>query len=267
MSMPIDLVLVRHGESEGNLAKRRSLKGDDSTFTDDFSQRLGIYYRLTDLGRDQAREAGEWMRTNIGEHFDRYYVSEYVRAKETAAHLDLPEAQWMCEFYLREREHGDMEVMPEKVRNEKFAASIQKKILDPFFWIPPNGESMAQLCERIDRVLGTLQRECADMRVIVVCHGEVMWGFRQRLEKMSMQRYRELDASKHPYNRMHNCQVLHYTRRDPLKGTVQPYYMWMRSVCPTNVTLSSNVWQPIVRNKFSNETLLAQVDLVKQLVN
>ena len=32
MSLPIDLILIRHGESEGNAAKRLSEKGDHSAF-------------------------------------------------------------------------------------------------------------------------------------------------------------------------------------------------------------------------------------------
>lgn len=38
-NMPIDLVLVRHGQSEGNLAQAKSKKGDDCFWTPDFSQR------------------------------------------------------------------------------------------------------------------------------------------------------------------------------------------------------------------------------------
>ena len=37
--------------------------------------------------------------------------------------------------------------------------------------VRPNGESIAQLCLRIDGVLHTLHRECSDKRVLVVCHG------------------------------------------------------------------------------------------------
>lgn len=38
-NMPIDLVLVRHGQSEGNLAQAKSMKGDDSFWTEEFSMR------------------------------------------------------------------------------------------------------------------------------------------------------------------------------------------------------------------------------------
>jgi hypothetical protein len=38
-NLPIDIVLVRHGESEGNLAQAYSKKGDDSLWTPEFSAR------------------------------------------------------------------------------------------------------------------------------------------------------------------------------------------------------------------------------------
>ena len=94
MTMPIDLVLVRHGESEGNAARRFSTAGDNSVFTDEFCSRHSSRLRLTDQGREQARVAGSWLKKNIGERFDRYLVSGYLRAMETAALLELPEAVW-----------------------------------------------------------------------------------------------------------------------------------------------------------------------------
>jgi len=62
MTMPIDLVLVRHGESEGNVARRSSAAGDNSVFTEEFCGRHNSRFRLTDRGREQARAAGAWLR-------------------------------------------------------------------------------------------------------------------------------------------------------------------------------------------------------------
>jgi len=41
-----------------------------------------------------------------------------------------------------------------------------------FFWAPPGGESLANVCIRIDHTLNTLRRDCANQRVVIVCHGE-----------------------------------------------------------------------------------------------
>lgn len=262
MTMPIDLVLVRHGQSEGNLVNKRSRKGDDSGFTESFRARHSSTWRLTNLGRAQAFAAGEWIRGNIGGQFDRYYVSEYLRAMETAALLGLPDAQWYAEFYLRERDYGQLDVMPDAERKERFADELMRRRVDSFFWAPTGGESLAQACLRIDRVLNTLHRECSDKRVIIVCHGEVMWMFRVRLERMSQETFQLLDGSDNPHDRIHNCQVLHYTRRDPKSGRLANHVNWMRSACPTNLELSRNEWQRIERGRFTNEDLLRRVSRI-----
>lgn len=266
MTMPIDLVLVRHGQSEGNLAKRLSEAGDDSVFTEEFRQRHSSSFRLTDLGREQAVQAGRWIRDNIGHRFDRYYVSEYLRAKETAAHLGLPSAKWYQDFYLRERDYGLMDIVSEDERQTRFAEHVGRRRIDGFYWTPPGGESVAQVCLRVDRVLQTLHRECNDKRVIIVCHGEVMWAFRIRLERLSQRRFHELETSKDSKDRMNNGQILHYSRRDPTSGVMMSHVGWMRSVCPTNLALSRNSWERLVRPTFTNEDLLAEVEEVEQTV-
>lgn len=270
MAMPIDLVLVRHGESEGNVANRLSRKGDNKHFTEEFLQRHSSSWRLTDRGISQAKAASKWIKGgNFAglSLFDRYYTSEYVRAKETAGYLDLFEAAWFKEFYLRERDWGDLDVRPDDVRNELFSEALKKREAEPFFWTPPNGEPLADLCLRVDRVIHTLHRECAGKRVIIVCHGETMWAFRVRLERMSQERFKELHISEHPYDHIHNCQILHYTRRNPETGSVNDYLNWMRSICPWDLKLCSQHWQEIVRSRYSNEDLLAEVSQVKRMVN
>ena len=62
MTLPIDLVLVRHGQSEMNAAKRRSEAGDHSAFTKEFMERHSASFPLTDLGRRQAEQAGEYLQ-------------------------------------------------------------------------------------------------------------------------------------------------------------------------------------------------------------
>jgi len=70
--MPIDLVLVRHGQTEGNLARERSKREDKSLWTAEFRERPGRLWRLTDLGIGQAQAAGAWIRENLDPRFSRY---------------------------------------------------------------------------------------------------------------------------------------------------------------------------------------------------
>ena len=53
--LPVDLVLVRHGESEGNLYKR-SPPGEAR---DRVRDRHTSQFRLTDLGRVQSKRTGK----------------------------------------------------------------------------------------------------------------------------------------------------------------------------------------------------------------
>lgn len=258
MSMPKNLTLVRHGESEHNWANKLSEKGDHSLFTEEFMKTHSSTFHLTDKGRGQAGIAGDWIRKNIGLEFDRYYVSVYIRAIETADLLQLPFAQWSTEVFLRERDWGEMDVISQAEKETHYRQAMEDRRRDGMFWRPPNGESMSNLCIRVDNIIQAMARECSEKNVIVVCHGEVMVAFRIVLEKMSPWEYSRLDASTDKKDKILNCQILQYTREDPMKPKAKklnPHFSWMRSVCPTNQALSSNIWTPIKRKLYSNEEL------------
>lgn len=85
MAMPLDLVLVRHGESVGNVAiheakSRRSMASSDE-------QHPPRRWVLTPTGRAQAEAAGAWLRGHglDIDHYDRCYCSPYVRTLRFAA--------------------------------------------------------------------------------------------------------------------------------------------------------------------------------------
>jgi NAD+ kinase len=258
MALPLDLVFVRHGQSEGNAAKRLSEKGDDTGYAL-LKERHNRSYRLSKKGQGQATIAGKWLREEFfadGEGFDRYITSEYTRAMETSALLDLPNATWYRNFYLTERDWGELDSFPEGAKEERFGDVLRMRSIEPFFWRPPNGESFAELCLRLDRVLQTLHRECSDMRVIVVCHAEVMLAFRVLIERMSQQRFKELRLSSNKEDKIHNCEVLHYTRRDPQTGAIADHANWMRRVRPNESPVWDTGWQKIERPRYSNEDLL-----------
>ncbi len=267
MPLPLDLVLVRHGTSEGNAAKRRSEKGDHSAINL-LEGRHTASFRLTEQGRKQADQAGAWLRGHfLSEHgFDRYYASEYARALETAGRLGLPNAKWYTDFYISERDWGALDVLPENERQEKFGAALRMRDTEPFFWAPPNGESFASLCLRIDRMIATLARECSNKRVIIVCHGEVMWAFRIRLERMPQRRFKELHLSKDQKHRIYNGQIIHYTRWDPVQHKHGDYYHRVRMIRPTQDPPWDMGWEPIVRPNYTNEELLEIVSHTPAMV-
>jgi NAD+ kinase len=266
MTLPIDLVLVRHGESEGNLARARSKRQDNSDFTAEFMARHSSLYRLTDRGRMQAQAAGEWIRENVGGEFDRYYVSEYVRAKETAGLLGLPEAEWLSENRVRERDMGQLDSISEEEKRRLFALELAHKEREPYYWRPVGGESIDDVVGRVRNILDSLHREESEGKVIIVCHGEVMRAFRVAIERMSTTRFHELDKAR-PFGYTYNCQIHHWSRRDPETGELGAYLNWFRSVCPWDLSKSSNVWEKVKRPRFSNEELLAQAEAIPRMVS
>ncbi len=265
MTMPIDLVLVRHGQSEHNLAAHMARNGDESLYTNELRTRHDSQHRLTPKGRRQAVQAGDWMRTHDYPLFDRKYVSSYTRAMETAGLLKLDGPDWMIDPLLREREWGELDNMTPEERTRLAEASLRVRDTDPFYWVPPNGESIAQVTIRLRSVLDTLHRECSEKKVVIVCHGEVMAAFRFILERMTIESWTEFKSSTKPGDKIYNCQILHYTRKDPESGDLAPHLDWLNSISPTDETNSSNGWMKIVRHRYTGEQLLQSAESVAPL--
>lgn len=260
MPLPVNLVLVRHGRSAGNEANALSRKGDNSAFDDKFLDTHSQYWDLTEKGVRQAVQAGRWIHDYLRDgFFNRFYVSPYTRALKTAGLLLIPDAQWSCKVSLRERDRGEIDVIPDDVLKARYADVLQRKKRSAFFWRPPEGESLADVEQRIRQFLNTLEREASTQNVVIVCHGEVMWMFRFVLESMSLERFIELDESDNELDHIHNCQIIHYTR-EGIGGElrVSPSYKYMRSICPWDKTKSTNEWQEIVRKKLSNADILGE---------
>jgi len=222
-------------------------------------------YRLTDLGRQQAVVAGKWIKENIGSNFDKYLCSEYARARETAGLLGLPGAKWDIEFYLRERDRGVLQHLSKKEVSSTYAEELKRSELDQFYWAAPGGESIANSCLRCDRVMSHLSQKCSGFKVIIVCHGNIMLAFKIRLERMKQSSFHKLLSD--PSQKLYNCQIVHYTRRNPETGEVHPSYNWVRSVCPWDDSLTKPEWKTIQPLTFTNEQLLASVENIQQIVN
>jgi broad specificity phosphatase PhoE len=257
MTMPIDLVLVRHGHSDGNLVMERARQGDDSLFTPDFRERPGHRWRLTPEGREQASIAGGWIKANIGTEFDRYYASPYVRTQETAGLLGLPDAEWRLDQRLRERDWGEVGSLPKSEQADLYPRSVLIQKNDALYWRPPGGESIADVRLRVRTFFDTLHRECEGQTVIVVTHGEVMSAVRGALEYLSDETWLQFDRDES--KKILNTHVYHYSRRDPVTGEIGKYLSWRRAVCPAGLVTDTG-WESITRKRFSNAELLERVN-------
>ena len=262
--LPLDIILVRHGQSEGNKANKASLKGDNHFFTPEFSDKHSRDFRLTNRGIGQAKSAGEWLKANVPMPFDRCYVSDYIRAKETAGHLGLPDACWRAEFHLRERDTALMDNCPDSEKNRLFSLEQKQYERNPFLSYPAGGgESIALLCMRLKTtMIAHWARECPDKRIIAVCHGHVMRALQLEFEDLGNDDFIRLDNSEEPCDKIRNCQIFWYTRRNPETQEVYPHLYAVRSVCPLNTDTGLTEdfgWKKITRNRYTNEDLLAEV--------
>ena len=249
-----ELVLLRHGESEGNVAYEASVAGDHSMYSGAFLERHSALWRLTEKGEDQAKIAGEWLRNNIKcssdrRQFDCHFTSEYVRAMETAGLLGLSGARWRPEVMLRERDWGEYDLRSQLQRREAFEDYEARRRRESLFWAPPGGESLAQVVQRVDAFLLFVNRRFAGGRVIVTCHGELMWAFRLRFERLSQLRYREMQAERCSQQKIQNGQIIVYSRRCPETAQLHNTFRFQRFVCPWDVSRSGgDGWFPIERS-------------------
>lgn len=126
------LYLVRHGQSEGNVLK---------TFHGQ------IDYPLTELGREQARQAADKLRSVP---FQRCCSSDLCRAWDTAQTClegrgIVPEP---CPA-LREQNVGDIEGLTWKQMEQRFPEVLHPYINDWFHMTPPGGESPDEMIARV----------------------------------------------------------------------------------------------------------------------
>lgn len=150
------LILVRHGESEGNRARRFSPNPDIA---------------LTEAGIEQARESGRI----IARHFAPASIvaSSYRRARHTAAIIAETigyGGEIAVEPDLRERHIGELAGQPYGAMR----AHPEYDVARFWEWRPEGGESLADVQQRAAPVLVRLAEAHPAEDVVVVSHGGVM---------------------------------------------------------------------------------------------
>lgn len=257
--MPVNFLVVRHGESVGNIAKRKSEAGDNSLI-----ERLHgthtAHWPLTEKGISQAKITGRFINQHfINDEkmlFDRMYVSSYARAMETAAYLDLIRSKWLVDTRITERDWGSLDRMSEDERAEKFGEVMNMREVEPFFWAPPDGETMNDVTLRNRDFIDSLHR-ANKTNIIAVCHGEIVKNLRMILLGLTPMEYADMEFSRDSKERIHNCQIDHYTRRDPKTLELSDRLEWFRFYRPSgNENEVFGEWRHISRKRFSSHELL-----------
>ena len=240
--------------------------GDKSFFTDEFRRTHDRAFRLTDKGVAQSKAVGEWLKKNVPIPFHYFYVSDFIRAKESAFYLDLPQAKWEVKYELRERDQGYRDKFPPANLS---GLDPYKYPHDEFLSYPPGGgESFATLCLRGKTgFIDDLERNCwGDEKVIGVSHGYYMRAVQSVLENLSRADFIRLNESQEPADRIFNGQIHWYSRRDPDTLKVESSKMVaVRSVCVSG-TVGDYGWRRIGPNLRSGQDLQDEISRYPRLL-
>ena len=186
---PERLWLVRHGQSQGNVA--RDAAHEAGAHEIDIELR-DVDVPLSALGEEQSAATGRWFSALPREERPEFILcSPYVRAKQTAeiiagqGALAGGPARTIIDERLREREFGIFDRLTTAGIRHRFPdEAAHRRRLGKFYHRPPGGESWADVILRLRSMLNTINLHFSDRRVLVVCHQVVVLCFRYILEEL-----------------------------------------------------------------------------------
>ena len=187
---PRRLWLVRHGQSQGNVARDAAHEAGLSNIDLDLRD---VDVPLSKLGHAQAEATGRWFAAlPDAEKPEVLLASPYVRARETAEAICA--ARGLCggakptvlDERLREREFGVFDGLTSSGIREKYPEEAAHRAkMGKFYHRPPGGESWADVILRLRSALNSIYLQYADKRVMIVCHQVVVLCIRYILEELT----------------------------------------------------------------------------------
>jgi 2,3-bisphosphoglycerate-dependent phosphoglycerate mutase len=186
---PRKIWLVRHGQSQGNVARDAADAAGHHEIAIDVRD---VDVPLSELGVVQARAAGEWFAgLPAHERPEIILCSPYLRARQTAeliceaGGLAGGPAKSVIDERLREREFGIFDRLTTLgIRNRFPEEAEHRRRLGKFYHRPPGGESWADVILRLRSMLNTINIQYCDRRVLIVCHQVVVLCMRYILEEL-----------------------------------------------------------------------------------
>ena len=146
-------------------------------------------------GPQQALVTGRHL--NLYGPFDVLYVSPATRTRATAeqvlAELET-KPRLLVEERIREKEFGVLEGLTKLGVRTRFPEEAERKAkIGKYYYRPAGGESYPDVALRLHSFLGTLVREFAGRKVLVITHSVVVLLFRRLLERMEEHEVLALD--------------------------------------------------------------------------
>jgi len=189
---PKRLILVRHGESQGNV--------DHTIYRTVADNAL----HLTEAGWKQALSAGRAMRDIVGDESVYFHVSPYVRTRETFHAIAKAWGghdcvRWKEDPRIREQDFGNFQNPTETTQQKKESKQFSKF----YYRFPDGGESSADVYDRVSSFLETLYRHWEEHpeveNEVIVAHGLTIAVFFMRWSKYSVDKFNK-------YENFTNCE-------------------------------------------------------------
>src|SRR6478672_2157092 len=220
---PERLWLVRHGQSQGNVA--RDAADEAGAHQIDIEMR-DVDVPLSELGQQQAHAAGRWFASLADDERPELILSSpYVRAKQTAeiicgeGALSGGPSKSIVDERLREREFGIFDRLTTLGIRDRFPEeAAHRRRLGKFYHRPPGGESWADVILRLRSAMNTINLHYCDKRVLIVCHQVVVLCFRYILEELDEQAILAIDKQADVLN----CGIAAYDFEPEAKGLCIP---------------------------------------------
>ena len=187
---PKRLWLVRHGQSQGNVARDAAHEAGHSVIDLDMRD---VDVPLSELGHQQAEAAGRWFASLPDEERPEVLLaSPYIRARQTAEAICAAGGlaggakPTIVDERLREREFGVFDGLTTKGIKEHYPTEAAHRAkIGKFYHRPPGGESWADVILRLRSALNTINLQYSGKSVLIVCHQVVVLCIRYILEELS----------------------------------------------------------------------------------
>ncbi|MBL0346288.1 histidine phosphatase family protein [Candidatus Villigracilis affinis] len=189
---PKRIILIRHGESEGNLDRSRYHTVQDFAL------------KLSSTGIQQAQQAGMRLKEILGDEKVYVYLSPFFRTRETFQHVREAIKQNVVKSIedprIREQDWGHL-----RHPDDNKGIIEERDNFSTFYYRIPDGESGADVYDRVSSFLDTLHRdfkkESFPENVLIVSHGLTMRLFLMRWFHWSVEEFESLHNPK-------NCQIV-----------------------------------------------------------
>jgi len=204
------LWLVRHGQSEGNVADQLAISHGSPTIDIDVRD---PDVPLSELGRRQAVAIGRRLAAEptgrrpthvVSSPFERAYATARIALAE--ADLELPVER---DERVRERDLGLFDGLTAIGIRERYPDEAARRAkLGKFYYRPPHGESWTDVAARVRGLLAELRTAPQPMRVVVFSHQAVLFVMRYVVEGLTEQEILQIDRT----TRFHNGGITSYER-------------------------------------------------------